>query len=50
MNETDQPQQEGVAIARELLTELRPDVQGVYVIPQFGRYDLAANVLDILRE
>ena len=43
------PQQEGVAIAREILEEIRPDIQGVYLIPQFGRYDLVADVLDMLR-
>lgn len=43
------PQQEGVAIAQELLRQMKPHVQGVYLIPQFGRYDLAADVLDVLR-
>jgi methionine synthase I (cobalamin-dependent)/5,10-methylenetetrahydrofolate reductase len=37
---------EGVAIALEIVEELRADVQGVYIIPAFGRYDLAADVLD----
>ncbi len=40
------PTAEGVAIALELVAELRADVQGVYVIPAFGRYDLAADILD----
>ncbi|MFO7540968.1 MAG: bifunctional homocysteine S-methyltransferase/methylenetetrahydrofolate reductase, partial [Chloroflexota bacterium] len=43
----DSPQ-EGVLIAQELLAEIRPFVQGVYLMPAFGRYDLAADVLDIL--
>jgi methionine synthase / methylenetetrahydrofolate reductase(NADPH) len=42
------PQKEGVEIARELLLQLRPYVQGVYMIPQFGRYDLVADVLDVV--
>lgn len=42
-------QQEGVAIAQEILEELRDYVQGVYLVPQFGRYDLVANVLDVIR-
>lgn len=42
------PQQEGVMIAREMLEELKPIVQGVYMIPVFGRYDLVADVLDAL--
>ena len=40
------PQSEGVRIAAEILTELRPWIQGVYLIPAFGRYDLVADVLD----
>ena len=44
------PQQEGVHIAQEILAELRPFAQGVYMMPAFGRYDLAADVLDILRD
>jgi homocysteine S-methyltransferase len=42
------PQQEGVLIAQEILQELRPILHGVYMIPAFGRYDLVADVLDIL--
>lgn len=37
---------EGVAMARELLTSLRPHAQGVYIMPSFGRYEVAAEVLD----
>jgi homocysteine S-methyltransferase len=44
------PQAEGVAIAREIAAALRPRVRGFYVMPAFGRYDLAADVLDTLRE
>jgi methionine synthase / methylenetetrahydrofolate reductase(NADPH) len=43
------PQREGVCIAQEILEEMRPFVQGVYLIPQFGRYDLVADVLDLVR-
>lgn len=43
------PQQEGVAIAQEILQAVRPYVQGVYLMPAFGRYDLVADVLDILQ-
>jgi homocysteine S-methyltransferase len=43
-----EPQAEGVSIAREIVQEMRESVQGVYLIPAFGRYDLAADVLDIL--
>jgi len=37
---------EGVRLAQELLAELRGLVQGVYLMPPFGRYDIAAEVLD----
>ena len=38
--------QEGVKIAQELMTQLRPYVQGAYIIPSYGRYQLAAEVVD----
>ena len=41
-------QQEGVDIAQEMLEELKPSIDGVYLIPVFNRYDLVANVLDML--
>lgn len=42
--------QEGVKMAQELLLELKelPYVQGVYLMPSFGRYELACQVLDVL--
>lgn len=40
----------GVAIARELLLQLRPFVQGIYLIPAFGRYNLAAEVIEMVGE
>lgn len=42
--------EEGVRMARELLAELKnlPHVQGVYLMPSFGRYELACEVLDAL--
>jgi homocysteine S-methyltransferase len=39
---------EGVAMAQELLQDLRPLAQGVYLMPSFGRYEVAAEVLEIL--
>jgi methionine synthase I (cobalamin-dependent)/5,10-methylenetetrahydrofolate reductase len=43
--------QEGVEMAQELLLELKelPYVQGVYLMPSFGRYELACEVLDVLQ-
>ncbi len=45
-----QGRQEGVAMAQELLLELKqlPHVQGVYLMPSFGRYELACQVLEVL--
>ena len=40
----------GVAMAAELATELRAaGASGVYVMPQFGRYDLAAQLVEAAR-
>ena len=39
---------EGVRMAQELLEDLVPLSQGVYLMPSFGRYEVAAEVLDIL--
>ena len=50
MAEATDPQQEGVLIAQEILGELRPFTQGVYLMPAFGRYDLVASVMDVLGE
>jgi len=42
--------QEGVKMAQELLLQLKdlPYVQGVYLMPSFGRYELACQVLEVL--
>ncbi len=37
---------EGVRIAQELLVELRGVTQGAYLMPPFGRYDLAAEIIE----
>ena len=44
----EKPQEEGVKIAQELLTVVKEFTQGVYFMPAFGRYDLVADVIDIL--
>ncbi len=43
----DQPR-EGVTIAQETLQSLRSHINGIYLIPVFERYDLVADVLDIV--
>ena len=42
--------QEGGKMAQELPLELKelPHVQGVYLMPSFGRYELACQVLEVL--
>ena len=42
----DEAPAEGVKIAGELLKCVKASVQGVYIIPAFGHYDLAAEVID----
>ena len=37
---------EGVRIALELIEQIRPWAQGVYLMPQFRRYDLAAEIVE----
>ena len=39
---------EGVAIAREMLSALRHEVQGAQISAPFGRYSSAADVLEVL--
>jgi methionine synthase I (cobalamin-dependent)/5,10-methylenetetrahydrofolate reductase len=45
----DHAPQAGVRIASELLAQMRGLVQGAYIIPAFGHYDLVAEIIDGLR-
>ncbi len=38
----------GVQLAQELLLAARPRIDGVYIMPSFGRYEIAAEVLGVL--
>ncbi len=40
--------EEGILMARELLIQLRPHAEGVYLMPSFGRYEVAAEVIKVL--
>ena len=40
---------EGVRIAAELVEQIKEWGQGVYVMPAFGRYDLAAEIVEAVR-
>lgn len=42
--------QEGVQIAVEMIERLRGWAKGVYIMPAFNRYDLAAEVIEQVRE
>ncbi|MBN1966339.1 MAG: bifunctional homocysteine S-methyltransferase/methylenetetrahydrofolate reductase [Anaerolineae bacterium] len=44
----DNAPQEGVRIAQELLLAIRAKVQGAYIIPAFGKYARAAEVIEAL--
>jgi methionine synthase I (cobalamin-dependent)/5,10-methylenetetrahydrofolate reductase len=37
---------EGVQITLELIEKVRPWVNGIYLMPQFSRYDLAAEIIE----
>jgi methionine synthase / methylenetetrahydrofolate reductase(NADPH) len=41
---------EGVAIALELIEQLKPWISGIYLMPQFSRYDLAAEIIERCRK
>jgi methionine synthase I (cobalamin-dependent)/5,10-methylenetetrahydrofolate reductase len=40
---------EGVRIALELIAQMKPWARGIYLMPQFGRYDLAAEIVEKCR-
>ncbi len=39
----------GIEIAVELIEQMRPYVQGVYLMPPFNRFDMAAEIIDAVR-
>jgi methionine synthase I (cobalamin-dependent)/5,10-methylenetetrahydrofolate reductase len=41
--------QEGVKIAVELVEQIRRWGQGIYIMPAFGRYDLAAEIIETVQ-
>ena len=41
----DRGQVEGLAIASEFLELAKPYVQGIYIIPSFGRYEVARDLV-----
>ncbi len=45
----DEARKEGVSIAREMLFAVKDRVAGAYVMPPFGKYELALRVIDGVR-
>ncbi|MEN8172900.1 MAG: bifunctional homocysteine S-methyltransferase/methylenetetrahydrofolate reductase [Chloroflexota bacterium] len=45
----DQAPQEGVQIAIELANEIKTWADGIYLMPSFSRYDLAAEVIEAIK-
>ncbi len=41
---------EGVKLAQELVLEARDVVQGIYIMPSFGRYEVAVEVLEVVTD
>ncbi|HLH63021.1 MAG TPA: bifunctional homocysteine S-methyltransferase/methylenetetrahydrofolate reductase [Ktedonobacteraceae bacterium] len=46
----EQGREEGLRMAQELLTQARELVQGVYLMPSYGRYDVVATLTKMLIE
>lgn len=40
------PREEGIRIAVELIEQVRPWASGIYIMPPFGRYDVAAEIVE----
>ena len=45
----DKERAEGLAIATELVRELRAEAAGIYLMPPFGRYDVAAELIEAVQ-
>jgi homocysteine S-methyltransferase len=42
--------EEGVRIAVELIEQIKPWAQGVYIMPQFSRFDLIAEIIEKVKQ
>jgi homocysteine S-methyltransferase len=45
----EQAAEEGVRIAVELIEQIKPWAQGVYIMPQFSRFDLIAEIIEAVK-
>lgn len=50
LRETRDARQLGIRLAADLLAEIQPRAQGVYLIPSFGRYDRVLHLVEELRK
>jgi homocysteine S-methyltransferase len=41
---------EGKRIAMELISAMRPLIQGIYLMPAFSRFDIAAEIIEQIRK
>ncbi len=48
MRRAENPQSEGVDIAQEIIEEMRTVIQGIYLIPVFSRFDIVADIIEML--
>ena len=46
----EQAPRTGITIAVEILQQLREISQGAYLMPPFGRYDMAAEIIETMAE
>lgn len=46
----NQGRREGIRLAQELILEARDQVQGIYIMPSFGRYEVAAETASVLTD
>ena len=46
----EEARREGIRIAQEILKGVRDMVQGAYLMPPFGRYEMALEVVKVISE
>jgi len=46
--DSDEAKQNGIEIAQNVLLQIKDKVQGVYLMPPFGRYEAALRGLEVM--
>ena len=46
----DKSAKEGIKIAIELIQALQPEVQGVYLMPAFNRFDYVSEIIETIKK